>query len=201
MTTPTISMDAVKELRERTGAGMMDCKKALEESAGDIDKAVALLRERGQAAAAKKAGREAREGLVSATSMPAAGWACSSRSTARPTSSPAPTTSRSSFAISRCRSPAWRAEYTTVDSIPAEVLEAKRAELLADETTQKKPENIRAQIVDGQLRKWYQSVVLYEQPFRDTDQTVGELVTDAIAKIGENIRVRRFTRYQLGEEI
>ena len=65
----------------------------------------------------------------------------------------------------------------------------------------KKPENVRAQIVEGQLRKWYQSVVLYEQAFRDTDQTVGDLVTDAIARIGENIRVRRFTRYQLGEEI
>jgi elongation factor Ts len=72
---------------------------------------------------------------------------------------------------------------------------------MADETTQKKPENIRAQIVEGQLRKWHQSVVLYEQPFRDTDLTVGQLVTDAIAKIGENIRVRRFERYQLGEEI
>ena len=91
-------------------------------------------------------------------------------------------------------------EYTTIESIPADVLDAKRAELMADENMQKKPENIRAQIVDGQLRKWYQSVVLYEQPFRDTEATVGQLVTDAIARIGENIRVRRFKRYQLGEE-
>jgi len=72
---------------------------------------------------------------------------------------------------------------------------------MADENTLKKPENVREQIVDGQLRKWYQSVVLYEQPFRDTDQKVGDLITDAIARIGENIRVRRFTRYALGEEL
>jgi elongation factor Ts len=91
--------------------------------------------------------------------------------------------------------------YTTIESIPAGALEAKRAQLLADESTQKKPENIRGQIVDGQLKKWYQQVVLYEQPFRDTDQTVGQLITDAIARIGENIRVRRFTRYALGEEL
>jgi elongation factor Ts len=92
-------------------------------------------------------------------------------------------------------------EYTTIESIPQDVVEAKRAELMADENTLKKPENVRDQIVDGQLRKWYQSVVLYEQPFKDTDQKVGDLVTDAIARIGENIRVRRFARYQVGEEL
>ena len=201
MTTPTISMDAVKELRERTGAGMMDCKKALEESAGDIDQAVALLRERGQAAAAKKAGREAREGLVSAYIHPGGRLGvlievnCETDFVAR-------TDDFQKLVRDLAMQVAGLApEYTTVDSIPTEVIEAKRAELMADETTQKKPENIRAQIVDGQLRKWYQSVVLYEQPFRDTDLTVGQLVTDAIAKIGENIRVRRFERYQLGEEI
>jgi elongation factor Ts len=201
MTTPTISMDAVKELRERTGAGMMDCKKALEESAGDIDQAVALLRERGQAAAAKKAGREAREGLVSAYIHPGGRLGvlievnCETDFVAR-------TEDFQKLVRDLAMQVAGlAAEYTTIDSIPTEVIEAKRAELMADETTQKKPENIRAQIVDGQLRKWYQSVVLYEQPFRDTDLTVGQLVTDAIAKIGENIRVRRFERYQLGEEI
>ena len=79
------------------------------------------------------------------------------------------------------------------------MLDAKRTELLTDETTQKKPENIRAQIVDGQLKKWYQQVVLTEQPFRDTDQTIGELITSAIATIGENIKVRRFVRFEVGE--
>jgi elongation factor Ts len=92
-------------------------------------------------------------------------------------------------------------EFVTIESIPAEVTAQKRAELLADESVASKPEAIREKIVEGQLRKWHQQVVLYEQPFRDTDQTVGQLIVDAIAKIGENIRVRRFTRYQLGEEL
>jgi elongation factor Ts len=72
---------------------------------------------------------------------------------------------------------------------------------MADETVQRKPEQMRVQIVEGQLRKWYSQVVLYEQPYRDTDQTVGQLITEAIARIGENIRVRRFVRYGLGEEV
>src|SRR5439155_23658025 len=91
--------------------------------------------------------------------------------------------------------------YVDADHIPADVLEAKRAELVADETTQKKPENIRAQIVDGQLKKWFSQVCLYDQPFRDEERSVRDLVTDRIATIGENIRVRRFVRYALGEEL
>ena len=89
--------------------------------------------------------------------------------------------------------------YTTIDAIPAGELEAKRAALLDDENTQKKPEALRAQIVDGQLKKWFAEAVLLEQPFRDQDRTVGELVTEAIAKTGENIKVRRFVRFELGE--
>ena len=89
--------------------------------------------------------------------------------------------------------------YATIGAIPADELEAKRAALLADENTQKKPEAIRAQIVDGQLKKWFAEVVLLEQPFRDQERTVGELVTEAIAKTGENIKVRRFVRFELGE--
>ena len=89
--------------------------------------------------------------------------------------------------------------YTTVDAIPAEELEAKRAALLSDEATLKKPEAVRAQIVEGQLKKWFAEVVLVEQPFRDQDRTVGDLVTEAIAKTGENIRIRRFVRFELGE--
>ena len=89
----------------------------------------------------------------------------------------------------------------TIDDIPAEELAAKKAELLADEDTQKKPEEIREKIVEGQLSKWYKEVVLYEQTFRDTEMTVGDLVTEAVARIGENIRVRRFVRYQVGEAL
>jgi elongation factor Ts len=196
-----ISMDAVKELRERTSAGMMDCKRALEEAGGDMDKAVVLLRERGQASAAKKAGREAREGLVSSYIHTGGRIGvlievnCETDFVAR-------TDDFQKLVRDLAMQVAGLApEYTTVESIPAEVLDKKRSELLTDENVQKKPEQIRAQIVEGQLKKWYQSVVLYEQPFRDTDLTVGQLVIDAIAKIGENIRVRRFVRYQLGEEI
>ncbi|HVM30142.1 MAG TPA: translation elongation factor Ts [Candidatus Limnocylindrales bacterium] len=201
MTQAQISADTVKELRERTGAGFMDCKRALEETGGDLEQAVALLRERGQAAAAKRAGREAREGVVSSYIHPGGRIGvlvevnCETDFVAR-------TDDFQRLVRDVAMQVAGLApEYTTIESIPAEVVAGKRAELLADEKTQGKPENVREQIVEGQLRKWYQSVVLYEQPFRDTDQTVGQLITEAIARIGENIRVRRFTRYQLGEEV
>ena len=91
--------------------------------------------------------------------------------------------------------------YPTIESIPAAELEAKREHFLADEGVQQKPEHIRGQIVEGQLKKWFADVVLTEQPFRDEERTVGELITEVIAKTGENIRVRRFVRFELGEEL
>jgi len=201
MATNRISATAVKELRERTGAGMMDCKSALEEADGDIDKAVALLRERGQATAAKKAGREAREGTI-ASYIHAGGRL----GVLIEVNSETDFVARNEEFQKLVKDLAMQVagldpKYVTVESIPTQVLETKMAELMADDEIQKKPEHIRPQIVDGQLKKWYQSVVLYEQPFRDTDQKVGDLITDAIARIGENIRVRRFMRYQLGEDI
>ncbi len=196
-----IDPQKVKNLRERTGAGMMDCKRALEETNGDEEKAIAWLREKGVASAAKKAGREAREGLI-ASYIHAGGRLGVLIEVNSETDFVARNEEFQRLVQQLAMQVAGLApEYVTIESIPADVLAAKRAELLADENTMKKPENVRAQIVEGQLRKWYQSVVLYEQAFRDTDQTVGDLVTDAIARIGENIRVRRFTRYQLGEEI
>ncbi len=198
---PKITSDMVKELRERTGAGMMDCKRALEETSGDLGQAVILLRERGVAAAAKKAGRDAREGLVSSYIHSGGRLGvlievnCETDFVAR-------NDDFQKLVRDLAMQIAGVApEFVTVDSIPAEVTERKQAELLADESVTSKPEAIRAKIVDGQMRKWHQQVVLYEQPFRDTDQTVGQLIIDAIAKIGENIKVRRFTRYQLGEEL
>jgi elongation factor Ts len=196
-----ITATAVKELRERTGAGMMDCKQALEQTDGDVEKAVAWLREKGVATAAKKAGRDAREGLVSSY-IHAGGRLGVLIEVNSETDFVARNEDFQKLVKDIAIQVAGLApQYVTIESIPADVLEAKRAELLADEATAKKPENVRTQIVEGQLRKWYQSVVLYEQPFRDTEQSVGDLITDAIARIGENIRVRRFTRYQLGEEI
>jgi elongation factor Ts len=201
MAQTSISAEAVKELREQTGAGFMDCKRALEETSGDVAAAVALLRERGQAKAASKAGRATLEGAV-ASYIHAGGRLGVLIEVNCETDFVARTDDFQQLVRSLAMQVAGLAPlYATVESIPADVLEAKRAELLADPTVQYKPEAVRGQIVDGQLRKWYESVVLYEQPFRDTDQTVGQLVSDAIARIGENIRVRRFVRYQLGEEL
>jgi elongation factor Ts len=195
------SASDVKELRERTGAGFMDCKRALEESDGDLDKAIALLRERGLAAAAKRAGREAREGLVASYIHPGGRVGvlievnCETDFVAR-TDEFQKLVHDLAVQVAGL-APTW----VDVDRIPAAELEARRAALLADEATQKKPEHIRPQIVEGQLKKWYAEVCLMDQPFRDTDLTVRDLVTGAIANIGENIRVRRFSRYALGEEL
>jgi elongation factor Ts len=196
----TITADAVKELRERTGAGMMDCKRALEESGGDFERAVLLLRERGMAAAAKKSGREAREGLISSYIHTGGRVGvlievnCETDFVAR--------TERFQELVRALAiqvaglSPRW----VDVDQIPAAELEARKAELAADPAVAAKSAEIREKIVDGQLKKWFKDVVLLEQPYRDTEQSVRDLVTEAIATIGENIQVRRFERYALGED-
>jgi elongation factor Ts len=202
MAQTTISAGAVKELRDRTGAGFMDCKRALEDASGDVDKAVALLKERGMASAARKSEREAREGTIASYIHPGGRLGVLIE-----VNSETDFVARNEEFQKLVRDLAMQVAgmaptYVTVDSIPTEVLEAKRAELMQEPDVQAKPENVRGQIVEGKLRKWYQGVggVLYEQPFRDTDQVVGDLVTDAIARIGENIVVRRFSRYQLGED-
>ena len=164
-----ISAELVKELRERTGAGFMDCKKALD---GDRRRpregdrrccASAASRQ-----AAKKAGRDAREGLDRQLHPHRRPVRRAHRGQLRDgLRRPHRASSSSSSRTWRSRSSPSRPDYLDVEAIPADVLAAKKAELLADESVQKKPENIREQIVDGQLRKWYQQVVLYEQPFRD----------------------------------
>ncbi len=196
-----ISAEAVKELRERTGAGFMDCKRALVEADGDVERAVAVLRERGLAAAAKKAGREAREGLIGSY-IHTGGRVGVLVEVNCETDFVARTEEFQRLVRDLAIQVAGMAPlYVDIDRIPAADLEHKKAELLADETTQKKPAAIRAQIVEGQLRKWYSQVCLYEQPFRDEERTVRDLITERISTIGENIRVRRFTRYALGEEL
>jgi elongation factor Ts len=196
-----ITADLVKELRERTGAGFMDCKKALTEADGDIEKATAILRERGLAAAAKKAGRDAREGLVSSY-IHTGGRVGVLIEVNCETDFVARTDEFQKLVRDLAVQVAGLAPlYVDRERIPAAELEAKRAELLADESVQRKPENIRGQIVDGQLNKWFSQVCLYDQPFRDEERTVGALITERISTIGENIRVRRFTRYALGEEL
>jgi elongation factor Ts len=196
-----ISAAQVKELRERTGAGFMDCKNALTEAGGDVEKAIALLRERGLAAAAKKSGREAREGLVSSY-IHTGGRVGVLIEVNCETDFVARTDEFQKLVRDLAVQVAGLApSYVDEASIPPEVLEAKKTELLKDESVQKKPENIRAQIVEGQLKKWYSQVCLIDQPFRDEERTVGDLITEKIATIGEHIRVRRFVRYALGEEL
>jgi elongation factor Ts len=197
----TISAEAVKELRERTGAGFMDCKRALEETEGDMDKAVARLREKGLAAAAKKADRAAKDGLVESYIHPGNRVGvlievnCETDFVAR-------TDDFRKLVRDLAIQVAGLAPlYVDVERIPEADIEEKRAQLLAAEELKKKPEAIRGQIVDGQLKKWFSEVCLYEQPFRDTDLTVKALVTEAIARLGENVRVRRFSRFALGEEL
>jgi elongation factor Ts len=195
-----ISAGLVKELRERTGAGFMDCKRALEETGGDLDKAVALLRERGVAAAEKKSGREARDGLVGSY-IHTGGRVGVLIEVNCETDFVARTEEFQKLVRDLAIQVAGLSPlYIDADAIPAEELAAKKAELLADESVMKKPENIREQIVEGQLKKWFAQVCLYDQPFRDEERSVRELVNERIATIGENIRVRRFTRYSLGED-
>jgi elongation factor Ts len=195
----TITAETVKILREQSGAGIMECKRALEETSGDIEKAAALLRERGQAAAAKRADRAAHDGLVSSYIHTGGRIGvlievnCETDFVAR--------TDEFQRLVRELamQVAGLRPLYPTIESIPADILEAKKAELAASDTVAAKPEAVRAQIVEGQLKKWFAEVVLLEQPFRDQDRTVGELVTEAIAKTGENIKVRRFVRFELGE--
>jgi elongation factor Ts len=197
-----ITAEAVRALRERTGAGMMDCKRALEDSGGDLEQAVAVLRERGLAAAARKADREARDGLIGSYIHTGGRVGvlievnCETDFVAR--TDEFQKLVRDLAIQVAATYPRW----VSVDDIPGDVLEARRTELLGAADVQSKPETVRESIIAGRLQKWYSEPggVLLEQPFRDTEQHVREIVTDAIAKIGENIRVRRFTRYALGGE-
>jgi elongation factor Ts len=201
MVDTAITPELVKELRERTGAGIMDCKRALEETNGDIEAAIAALREKGVARAAGKAGRDAREGQV-ASYIHTGGRVGVLIEVNSETDFVARTDDFQRLVRELAMQVAGFAPtWTTIDAIPPEIIEARRAELASDPAVQSKPAEIRDKIVEGQLAKWYKEVVLYEQTYRDTDQTVGQLVTEAISRIGENIRVRRFARFQLGEEL
>ena len=192
MTMTTISADAVKQLRELTGAGFMDCKRALEEADGDVDRAVLLLRERGLAAAARKSGREAREGLVGSYIHTGGRVGvlievnCETDFVAR-TDEFQKLVRDLAIQVAGL-SPRW----VSLDDVPAEAIEVKRLELAGDPGTRGD--------VESHVKRWLKEAVLLEQPFRDSSLTVGELVTDRVATIGENIRVRRFVRYALGED-
>jgi elongation factor Ts len=196
-----ISAEAVKSLRERTGAGFMDCKRVLEETEGDVEKAVLMLRDRGLAAAAKKEGREVREGLVSSY-IHTGGRVGVLIEVNCETDFVARTDDFQRLVRDLAIQVAGlNPLYVDVDRIPEADLAAKQAELAADPAAQSKPAEIREKIVDGQLKKWYREVCLLEQPFRDEERSVRDLVTEKIATMGENIQVRRFVRYALGEDL
>lgn len=198
----SISAGLVKELRERTGAGMMDCKKALSETGGDLQKATTYLREKGLAAAAKKAGRIAAEGLVESY-IHGGGRIGVLVEINCETDFVAKTEEFKTFVRDiAMQIAAAKPEYVRREEISAEVIENEKDILRRQALYEGKPEKIVDRMVEGRIEKHYKQVCLLEQPFiRDPDITVQKLLTEKIAKIGENIKIRRFVRFELGEGI
>lgn len=204
MATTTFSAKDVQELRQRTGAGMMDSKKALEESGGDIAKAAELLRKKGIAKAEKRSGRTASEGMVasyihhngrvgvlvevnSETDFVARGELFQSlvRTIAEHIAAGVP---QPALAISR-------------EEIPADIVERERRILTEQAQASGKPENVIQKMIEGRVDKFFKEVALLDQPWvRDDSKTIGDLVKEAAAKTGENLVVRRFARFKIGEE-
>jgi elongation factor Ts len=202
MAEATISAGDVKALRERTGAGMMDCKKALQESGGDVDKAIELLRVRGQAQAAKRGGRTASEGVIESY-VHATGKIGVLVEVNCETDFVARNDDFREFARDVALHIAAAApQYVSEDDVPAE---AREAELrVFEEQAQDKPEQVRPKIAEGRLRKWLEEVVLLDQEHVNRDKhdgkTIEDLRTEVAQKTGENIVIRRFARFQVGEE-
>lgn len=197
----TIKPADVMSLREKTGAGVMDCKRALEQADGDVDKAVAWLREQGLATAAKKAGRVANEGIVTSYIHHGARLGvllevnCETDFVAR--TDEFQQLARELAMQVAGLSPTW----VSRDDVPADVAEAQRQKFADEALAEGRPADRIQTIVDGKMNKWYESVCLLDQPYRDTDKKIADLVTEAVAKLGENIRVARFARFAVGESL
>ncbi|NOY39685.1 MAG: translation elongation factor Ts [Nitrospirae bacterium] len=197
----TVTADMVKRLREQTGAGMMDCKKALSESNGDFDKAIDALRKKGLAAAEKRAGRKASEGLiVSYIHMDKIGVLievnCETDFVARTDDF------RQFVKDVAMHIAAANPRYLSREDIPQDVIEREKS--IYRDQTKDRPEHVVEKIVEGKLEKFYAENCLLDQVFvKDPDQKkkIRDIVTEMVAKFGENIIVRRFTRFQLGEEL
>lgn len=196
-----ITAEQVKELRDRTGAGIMDCKKILVEAEGNMDKAIELLREKGMAKAAKKAGRIASEGLVEAYIHNGKYGALVE------VNSETDFVSNNEDFKSFVKDVAMHIaaigpKYIRREEVPAEVANAERETLKAQALNEGKPEAVVEKMVEGRMNKFYEEICLLDQKFvKDPDITVGELLTNLIAKIGENIVIRRFARFERGEGI
>lgn len=197
-----ITAGMVKELRERSGAGMMDCKKALTEMDGNIEKAIDYLREKGLAAAAKKAGRVAAEGTVESY-IHAGGKIGVMLELNCETDFVAKTDDFKALAKDiAMHIAASNPVCISREEVPVDSLNHEREILRAQALNEGKPEKIVEKMVEGRIEKYYKEVCLLEQPFvKDPDKTIKDLVTANIAKIGENITIRRFARFQLGEGI
>lgn len=196
----TITASLVKELRERTGAGMMECKKALAEVSGNIEQAIDVLRKSGMARASSKAGREARQGVVHAYIHPGDQVGvlievdCETDFVARTD------LFRDLVRNLAMQVAATNAQAVDRDSIDPNFVAGERTILMDQAKASGKPEAILAKIVDGKIEKLYEEVALLEQPYiKDPDRKVKELVDHAIAKLGENIVVRRFARFRIGD--
>jgi elongation factor Ts len=197
-----VAVDAksVKALREQTGAGVMDCKKALTEAHGDFQKAVEILRKRGAATAEKKAGRAAKEGLIGSY-IHFGGKIGVLVELNCETDFVASTEEFQSLAKDLAMQVASaRPLYVSKEDVPEEVLSKEREIYREQAIGEGKPEKVIDRIVEGKLKKFYQQFCLLEQPFIKEDEiTVAERIQRAVAKLGENIVVRRFVRYQVGE--
>lgn len=197
-----ITASMVKDLRARTGAGMMDCKKALNEAGGDMDKAVDILREKGLSQAAKKAGRVAAEGIVGSY-IHGGGRIGVLVEVNCETDFVAKTEGFHALVKDIAMQIAASAPlYVKREEVPAAVIDHEKSVLRAEALNEGKPEKIVDRMVEGRIEKYYKEFCLLEQPFiKDGDKTVQDVITENIAKLGENISVRRFTRYQMGEGI
>lgn len=196
-----ISASAVKELREKTGAGIMDCKRALAETNGDFEKAVTYLREKGLAAAAKKASRVASEGMVG--SYIHAGKVGVLVEVNCETDFVAKTEGFSALVKEiAMHIAAMSPQFVSRKEVPAEVIEKERQIYIAQAKESGKPDNIIQKMVDGKVDKFLKDVCLLEQPFvKNPDITIEKMIIEAIAKLGENIAIRRFARFKVGEGI
>lgn len=194
-----ISASLVKELREKTGAGMLDCRNALQETDGDLEKAVDLLREKGLSKAAKKSSRIAAEGLVE--SYVHGGRIGVLVEVNSETDFVAKTDEFKDFVKDiAMQIAASSPKYVSRDEVPEEIVNHEKEVLTQQAMNEGKPQNIAEKMVEGRIEKFYKEIVLLEQPFiKDPDKTIETLLKEKIAKIGENIKIRRFVRFEVGE--
>ena len=195
-----VDASTVKELRERTGAGMMDCKRVLVETDGNIEKAIEVLREKGLAAAAKKAGRIASEGIVEAY-IHGGGRIGVLIEVNSETDFVAKNAEFRTFVRDMAMQvAATNPMYVSRDQVDQEVIEKEKEIFRQQAINEGKPEKIIDKMVEGRVEKYYKEICLLEQPFvKNPDVTVQVLLNTMISKIGENLSIRRFTRYEMGE--